>query len=245
MSVLRPFANAGGHTTFDNAILDYIMPRCKPNSWKVICATLRKTIGWIDPDSPTGRKQADKISMSQYHKLTGISSRQTLVSSIEDCLENGYITRQKSGKSFTYSLNRQYEIRTDIGTEIVPMIGTEIVHTKESIKESKDMTGEKTARHPAIDIYRDEAHTFPPKSWWSDIADTVGSDEKSLTLFRSVIHAYIGNGWNKRNIRAMLDYYSRGQIPQTKANGDKPEKIIDTSDALTPAEAERLFNPRV
>lgn len=119
MPTVRPFANIGGHTIFDNAALDLVMPKCKPNTWKIVCATLRKTAGWSDPHSPTGRKQSDLISLSQYKKLTGIESQQTLVNAIADALNNGFIVRFPAGQSFRYAINYLYEIQTSTEIELV------------------------------------------------------------------------------------------------------------------------------
>jgi len=137
---IKPFEKVGGHTTFDNAILDHIMPRCKPNTWKVVCATIRKTVGW--------NKDYDPISFSQYQKSTGIASKGTLTDAIQDALDNKFIEREAFGNSFIYSLNKNYEI--EIGTETVPVRfsdrnrygnctdnGTETVHTKEKRKKKE------------------------------------------------------------------------------------------------------------
>jgi hypothetical protein len=136
--IVKPFNNAGGYTTFDNYILDYVMPNCKPNTWKVVCATLRKTKGW--------QKYSDVISFSQYMELTGIKNRTTMNDAIQDALNSGYIVRIPNGQSFSYALNRDLEI--EIPEEPVQKsdqnqygnrttTSTETVHTKERIKERK------------------------------------------------------------------------------------------------------------
>jgi len=149
---IKPFENSGGYTVFENSILDLIMPICKPNTWKVVCATLRKTTGW--------RKESDRISISQYHELTGISGRDTLIRAIQDALDNNFIVREPAGNSFYYSLNRDYEM--DVNDEMVlepdqseddnkktvlksyrnryenhTEIGMKIIHTKQRNKETK------------------------------------------------------------------------------------------------------------
>jgi hypothetical protein len=162
MAKIKPFQNAGGYTTFENAILDYIMPDCKPNTWKVVCATLRKTVGWEDKKSPTGRKESDTISLSQFMDLTGIKNRTTLSDAVQDALDNGYLVRFPEGQSFRYAINRQYEL--DTGTESVLVrksyqkesrnrtsTSTESVHTKEKkerLKEIKDSPGADAPEQP-------------------------------------------------------------------------------------------------
>lgn len=102
--IVKPFANAGNYTTFDNAILDYIMPNCDYVVWKILCATIRKTTGW--------NKRRDRISLSQYMMLTGITNRTVVKEGIGRALEAGYIIRYKNRNSFDYELNRDYEIST-------------------------------------------------------------------------------------------------------------------------------------
>ncbi len=131
----KPFEQLGNFTVFPNEILDDIMPLCKPNTWKVVCATVRKTLGW--------HKEVDKISLTQYHKITGIKSRETLVNALKDAVKLGFIIKYE-GYTNSYSLNREYDTGSN-GTEIVPSSSTETVHTKESsLKESKTPPTERT-----------------------------------------------------------------------------------------------------
>lgn len=104
MTKIRPFEDTGGYTTFDNAILDLIMPLCKPNTWKILCATIRKTRGW--------GKEQDAISISQFLQLTGIKNRSTVVTAIQDAVDTGLLICDTSKLTNIYSLNRQYEIDT-------------------------------------------------------------------------------------------------------------------------------------
>ena len=128
---INPFAGSGGHTAFHNSILDYIMPRCTSNEWKVVCITLRKTIGW--------QKEEDWISLSQYQKLAGIKSRPTAHKAIQGCLSKGFITRSPYKDSFKYALNRNYGIEIDtgsknkLGVKSKPVASLESEHTIETI----------------------------------------------------------------------------------------------------------------
>ena len=130
MSTVKPFERVGGYTTFENDILDLVMPICSPNVWKIVCATIRKTTGW--------QKAQDQISVTQYMKMTGIKSRETTSNAIKEALEMGLIGRIKHKRSFLYFLNRDFEIGTDsvtnggIVTETVTINVTDSVHTKQS-----------------------------------------------------------------------------------------------------------------
>lgn len=150
MKTIRPFG-APGHTQFDNDLLDHIMPTLSGSGWKILCVAVRKTWGWIDKASPTGRKQWDRISYSQFRKGTGIVSDATIRRAIDENLENAYLLRRKSGpQSFSYHLNTSLEIEVEENTsteteevtsteteEDEPKTSTETVDTKESIKEKE------------------------------------------------------------------------------------------------------------
>lgn len=99
---IRPFSDAGGFTAFRNEILDHVMPLCRPNTWKVVCCVLRATKGW--------QKEEDELSFSQIMRRTGIKSRPTANSSIQDALDNKFILRSPTEHSFAYKLNTSLEI---------------------------------------------------------------------------------------------------------------------------------------
>lgn len=79
----------------------------------------------------------------------------------------------------------------------------------------------------AVKAYRSVSRTFPDKSTWGNITDTVGDDAARLKFWREVVSGYIAVGWNKRNVTGMLDWFSRGEIPhiQRKGNGHSLEPV--------------------
>lgn len=108
---VKPFSNAGGYTTFDNAILDYIMRECRPNTWKILCVAIRSTHGWS--------KEQDKISVTQFMEKSGIKSKPTAIAAIQDAVNSGYLIRDESEMTHSFRLNKQYEIETGIETKPV------------------------------------------------------------------------------------------------------------------------------
>jgi hypothetical protein len=65
----------------------------------------------------------------------------------------------------------------------------------------------------AVGVFRQATGHYPPKSWQSDIAQTVGDDEADLSFWHDVCKAWVGQGWKPRNVRGMLEYYQRREIP--------------------------------
>jgi len=161
---IKPFADPG-FTMVNNHIFDYIMPKLRPNAWKVLCVAIRQTLGWEDKTTENGRKEEDEISYSQFLRKTGIGSKTTLSEAIKECLGEKYLKRREMGKHpgtnkpiYAYRLNKKYEMEVpgtesvladsstenglEPGTESVPGEGqnpsTESVQTKERVPEKKE-----------------------------------------------------------------------------------------------------------
>jgi len=119
------------YTMFHNYTLDVMMRDLSPNAWKVLCLAIRKTWGWVDPTTDSGRKEQDRISYSQFMEGTGIRSRTTISQAIQECLEAGYLLRcqvgqdARSGKPlFTYALNTDF--RPASSPEIGPLVSSPV-----------------------------------------------------------------------------------------------------------------------
>ena len=126
----KPFENPyAKYTSFKNITLDVIMPALSANGWKVLCCVIRQTWGWVDPTSPTGRKQSDQLSYSQLMTKTGIKSKATISRAIKENLAAGYLLRGQVGADarsdlplYAYALNTEYEIS---GSKTVPLSSSE------------------------------------------------------------------------------------------------------------------------
>ncbi|MGB2827674.1 MAG: replication protein [Dehalococcoidales bacterium] len=133
-----------GYTKVDNWLFDEVMPKAKPNTFKVVSAVVRKTAGW--------GKKSDRISARQLQKMTGIKSLGTLQAAINDALEHGYIERESVGQMFTYCYGNcnssVTETVTPTVTEIVTEGVTETVTTKGK-NQNKSIKGESD---PLLDL---------------------------------------------------------------------------------------------
>ncbi len=119
MNTIKPFKSP--YTMFHNYTLDVIMPSLSANGWKVLCVAIRQTWGWEDEESPTGRKEEDVISYSQFKEKTGIKSNATISRAVSECLEAGYLVRrqvdthQGTGKPiYAYALDTEFEVDADV-----------------------------------------------------------------------------------------------------------------------------------
>ena len=109
------------YTQVPNLLLDKHVQKMSKAELKIILATCRKTFGW--------QKGKDRISYTQFEKLTGLS-RASVQEGIKQAVANGYLRRYKVRNGFEYAL----------AIDSIPEIGTvsektipEIEHTKESI----------------------------------------------------------------------------------------------------------------
>jgi hypothetical protein len=107
MIMAKPFNPKS--TIFTNLMLDEIMPSLSGNAWKVICFAMRKTAGWADASTESGRKEKDIISLSQFEEGCGIA-KHTAIDAIEECMHKGYLLRSPSGQSYIYRLNIDFEL---------------------------------------------------------------------------------------------------------------------------------------
>jgi hypothetical protein len=148
---MKPFKEADKFTMMHNYLFDVVMPRIKPNAWKVLCCIVRHTVGWLDRYG--NRKLNDQLSYSQLRAKTGIASDQTLNVALTQLVKENLILRTSGDQwdATSYGLNWDYEASpteiveveslptTEIvvgpTTETVAASTTEIVDTKESPKE--------------------------------------------------------------------------------------------------------------
>lgn len=78
------------------------------------------------------------------------------------------------------------------------------------------------AKHPAIMAYRELARLWPEKPWQLIITETVGTDPPAIDRWKETVLAWLGMGWSKRNIKGMLEFYQRNEIPGAKGRASPP-----------------------
>jgi len=86
----------------------------------------------------------------------------------------------------------------------------------EEIREARPLAGAPPQPHPAVLIFREETQRYPKKSTQPEIENLVSRREEELALWRQVVHEWVALGWNPMNVRGMLGFFSRQEIPATK-----------------------------
>ena len=95
--------------------------------------------------------------------------------------------------------------------------------------QSKKRSRDPLLDQPAILAYKEEARLNIQIGWREEVADTV----KDVDRWRAIIHEWIGRGWNKQNVKGMLDAYRNGSTGDSRAS---PRNT--TLDAIEQVEAE-------
>jgi DNA mismatch repair ATPase MutL len=93
--------------------------------------------------------------------------------------------------------------------------------TSEPKSKRKSPKAKKPPTPEAVKVFRENAHRYPPKAWYDDIVEAVGEESADLELWGQVVKAYIGLGWNPGNVKNMLAYYEKREIPATKGQQNK------------------------
>jgi len=70
----------------------------------------------------------------------------------------------------------------------------------------------------AVKVFRANTHRYPAKAWYADVDEAVGDAEADLDFWGNVVKAWVGLGWNPSNVKGMLDFYGRREIPAVKGN---------------------------
>jgi hypothetical protein len=73
---------------------------------------------------------------------------------------------------------------------------------------------------PACAAFKKATGYAPPQPWRDEIVFHIGTEPPNLKRWYDTCFAYVGCGWNPRNVKAMLDYYVVGEMPSTKPKGN-------------------------
>jgi len=145
-----------GYTPIANDILDALAKtRIAGTARQVLDAIIRKTYGW--------NKRWDVISLSQLSKATGLSRQHVLRARDKLIIMRLLLPKKVTGSGLSYCFNKDYEqwrplpkkvtpkrgvpkkgnrVYPKKVTEVLPKMGTKVlpkmVHTKETLKDSKD-----------------------------------------------------------------------------------------------------------
>ena len=138
-----------------------------------------------------------------------------------ECKEVSVSVQEVCNRTEKDTLERHFEKDTlDIAPEAVTAGG------KDPPRRSRKRGKSKPGTPAAVLVFRQNAHRYPAKSWYSDVADTVGDDPADLDFFGSVVKAWVGRGYNPVNIEGMLDCYKARQLPGNGRGQQPPAAAV-------------------
>lgn len=76
--------------------------------------------------------------------------------------------------------------------------------------EARRPTPPKPKKPPAVLAYANAIGFWPPKATYRILEKIPETD---IALFQQIVIAYVGQGWNPKNINGMMDFLSRREIP--------------------------------
>ena len=73
----------------------------------------------------------------------------------------------------------------------------------------------------AVKVFRANACRYPAKAWYDDVDEAVGDAQADLDFWGSVVKAWVGLGWNPTNVKGMLEFYGRREIPTVRGGNGR------------------------
>ncbi len=184
-----------GWTQIPNYLLDSMAIMHRSTFAVAICIA-RKTVGWSDGNG--GRKEWDRISLSQFQDATGLS-RQGVLDAIADGVARGWIDQNHDGKqSFEYRLTgkigtaveREKNTTGQVSRPVKPVDQSsnltsasqvsrpELVNSVDTQKKERK---EKKIHAPATSDSEGEKAVTPHQEYFGAVCIIVGMDYKLLT----------------------------------------------------------------
>jgi len=140
----------------------------------------------------------------------------------DDCRNEAGNSRESSGNKAGI-IPPEYEHEQEVKTSEV-----------KAKKKQRAEPRKKRVLIPAIEVFRLNTQRYPPKILYDDIVAAVGTSEVNLKLWASIVKAYVGNGWNPGNVRNMLEYFKKREIP-APAKNVKQGQALPASDSPHPS----------
>jgi hypothetical protein len=124
----------------------------------------------------------------------------------------------------------------DINMEGPADAGTPTPQSENRIVDKEPEPPKVTAKHPAIQAFREVTHRYPAKAWYTVIAEIIGGQERDVDRWKRIVMAWVGVGWNPCNVKGMLDYWGKAHFPgENGGNGSTRELPEKDKEAAQPS----------
>ena len=201
---IKPFSTPT-YTQFSNPALDYIMPSVKGSTWKIICFTIRHTFGW--------HRQKVKLTYEDFKNGTGLGS-QAIHAGIKEADDLNMIIKEKDGRGFSYSLNRDFELpsnlfenQRDKSLKIKEVRGDTLLNKENKVNSSEARTADAESNEPKYipDPLFDEVDIPEKKKKKKKSGRDPRLDHPAVKTYRHFARLYVPVNWRDRVIEAVGD----------------------------------------
>ena len=95
---------------------------------------------------------------------------------------------------------------------------------------------------PSVQVFHANTQRYPSKSLYPDIHTAIGDKPDDLAFWGDVVKNWLLMGWNKTNLKGMLDFYKRREIPPGNGkNGKEPPPAAQDYSAMQPVHVPTVF----
>ena len=77
----------------------------------------------------------------------------------------------------------------------------------------------------AVQALRSATNLFPRKSLWDGIVEVVGENPADVDRWKRTALAWVACGWNPKNVKGMLEFYVKGELPSTSNARGSPRQL--------------------
>jgi len=86
----------------------------------------------------------------------------------------------------------------------------------------------------AVQVFRENAHRYPPKAWYTRVGEAVGEDSDNLERWGALVLEWVGRGYNPTNVSGMLDAFSNGGLQKRIVQADPSMRKKPQAESVDP-----------
>lgn len=211
-----------GHSAIANELLDAIIKTYfSSTEHAVFWAIVRKTYGW--------HKKTDRISYTQFEKMTGINRRH-IAPALKRLILRNIITQIGNGQNLEYGIQKDYEAWLPLPKQVTDTV-TQTGNGR-TITQTGNGQPQPLPKQVTEQTITDLSNTPLPKQVTEPLPKQVITKEKKETIQKKYIYTPIFEFWNSKNIikhkklvpqmetaiKSALKHYSENEIRQAIEN---------------------------
>lgn len=212
-----------GYTPADNWLWDTVMPRARPNTFKIVAAVMRQTVGW--------HREEVRLTLDTFREMTGIAGQGTLVGAVEDALAQGFVLRRRSGRSYVYRLG----VRPEAGEGAMPPADGRETGGPAAVERYEDRTGDGTE---TVQVGNKRVR----ESYSERYENRTGDGTETVQVGKGGVRKPYRNGYGNRTVNSTEIVHSSIREKKGKRKGKEslpPQSGGQREPAPTPASPEK------